>query len=72
MGEPSGIIGTILKSTPLAGLGVSPAVRDRDIVIELTEAQLKEAMLKGADPRLKDAVEVRLENGKMIIRIRLF
>jgi hypothetical protein len=76
MGELSmseeGILKMMMEGSPLKGIGVMPKVLDNDIVVELTEEQLKSILLEKADERAKRAVSIKLENGKLILRIKLW
>jgi hypothetical protein len=76
MGELSmseeGIFKLMLEGSPLKGMGVVPKVLENDIVVELTEEQLKQILLEKADERAKRAVSLKLDNGKLILRIKLW
>jgi len=67
-----GLLSSILMGSPLAGLGITPKMVQRDIVIELTESQFKELILKNADARARSAVDVKFKEGRMILSIRLW
>lgn len=71
-----GLLRDVLKSTPLAGLGVTPQFSQNEIVVELTEAQLKDMLLSGADSNIKaraqGSMTVKLTEGKLILKIRLW
>jgi hypothetical protein len=67
-----GILKMMLEGSPLKGLGVSPQIFQNDIVIELTEEQLKNLLLEKADERAKRSVNIKIENGKLVLRIKLW
>lgn len=69
---PQGLLAGILDKTPMAGLGISPALTQNEIIIELSESQLREMLLAGADERAKSSVSVELKDKKMVLKIRLF
>jgi hypothetical protein len=71
MGE-AGLLKGILDATPLRGLGVTPQLLDREIVIELTTEQLKAMLLQNADARAKESVIIELHEGKLTLKIRLW
>jgi len=67
----AGLIHNLLKGTPLEGVGIMPSFTGNTIKIEINEAQLKELLMRDADPRFKSAVDLRIEQGKIVIEIRL-
>jgi len=67
-----GLLSQIFKNTPLAGMNITPQLVNRDLVITLTEEQFKQIILAGLDERGKRAVDIKLEQGRLIIKIRLF
>jgi hypothetical protein len=71
MGE-AGLLKGILDATPLKGLGVTPQLLEREIVIELTTEQLKAMLLQNADPKAKESVTVEIHEGKLTLKIRLW
>jgi hypothetical protein len=71
MGE-AGLLKGILDATPLRGLGVTPQLLEREIVIELTTEQLKAMLLQNADARAKESVIIELHEGKLTLKIRLW
>jgi hypothetical protein len=77
MGENvEGLLSGMLKGTPLSGLGIAPKMFDRDLVIELTEQQFKEMVFSGmkeADKaRAMQAIDIKIGEGKITIKVRLF
>jgi len=68
----AGLLKGILESTPLKGLGLTPQLTQNEIVIELTDAQLKDMLLANADARAKGSVTVECKEGKLVLKIRLF
>ena len=74
MGElkMEGLLSQIFRNTPLAQLNITPQLVNRDLVITLTEEQFKQLILSGLDERGRRAVDIKLEQGRLIIKIRLF
>jgi len=70
--SPQGLFGTILKSTPLGNMNITPQLTDRDVVIEMSQEQLKNMLLEKADERAKGAVSLELHEGKLVLKIRLW
>lgn len=74
--QPKGLLADLLKTTPLAGLNITPNLMQRDIVFEITPEQLKNAILSAPgstlDQRARDSITVEFHEGKMVIKIRLF
>lgn len=67
-----GMLKGLLGGTPLAGLGITPQVMQKDIVLEITEEQFKQIALANIEARAKDAISVEFHEKKMIIKIKLF
>ena len=67
-----GLLSQIFKNTPLANLGIQPALTQNELKIELTEHQFKQMILQGLDERGKKAVDIKIEDKKIIIVVRLF
>jgi len=70
-GLDKGLIGNILKGSPLASMGVSPQLTQKEVLIELTTEQLKALLLEKADARVKESVLVELHEGKLTLKIKL-
>ena len=67
-----GLLSQIFRNTPLASMNITPQLVNRDLVITLSEEQFKQIILSGLDERGKRAVDIKLEQGRLIIKIRLF
>lgn len=67
----SGLIHELLK--PLSGLGIKPIVEAgaREIVIELKENEVKEALLRNIDERVRRYFDVKVVNGAIRIIVKL-
>jgi len=68
----SGLLSGILEKSALSGLGVMPKFAEREIVVEMTESQLRQLLLQNADDRAKNAVTIELHEGKLSLKIRLW
>lgn len=69
--ERSGLLGNILGGTPMANLGITPQILQNEIVIEMTQDQLKSMLLQNADAKAKGSVAVELHEGKLVLKIKL-
>jgi hypothetical protein len=77
MGEvPEGIISGFLKGTPLASLGISPKMLERDLIIELNEQQFKDMVFSGMKEsdkaRAMQSIDIKISEGKITVKMRLF
>jgi len=77
MGEiAEGLLSGFFRGTPLAGLGITPKMLERDLVIELNEQQFKDMVFSGMkEPdktRAMQAIDIKITEGKIVIRVRLF
>lgn len=67
-----GILKNLLQGTPLSGFNILPQLTQNEIIIELTQEQLKAILLERTDERAKQAVTVECKEGKLILKIKLF
>ncbi|MEM2446862.1 MAG: hypothetical protein QW734_09410 [Candidatus Bathyarchaeia archaeon] len=67
-----GLLSGLLKGTPLANLNIIPQLTQNEIVIEMTQEQLRSLLLEKSDERAKKAVTVECHEGKLMLKIRLF
>jgi hypothetical protein len=71
-----GLLSGFFKNTPLAGLGVLPKLEQKELTIELSEQQFKDLVFSGMKPedkaRAMQCIDVKIEQGKIIIKVRLF
>jgi hypothetical protein len=70
--DTTGLIKGLFDKSPLSGMGISPQLLDRDLVIELTVEQLKNMLLQNADERAKNSIQIELHEGKLTLKIRLW
>lgn len=74
MGElkmSEGILNSLLRSMPFSSMSLSPVLTDRDLVIEVTQDQLREILLANADERARRSISVECHEGKIVLRVRL-
>ena len=67
-----GLLSDIVKQLSQMGLSIKPTLVNNELTIVFTEQEFKEATTRGLDPRAKEAITIKFENGKMIIKIKLF
>jgi hypothetical protein len=71
-----GLLTGFFKNTPLAGLGVLPKLEQKELTIELSEQQFKDLVFSGMKPedraRATQCIDVKIEQGKIVIKVRLF
>ncbi|MEM2696236.1 MAG: hypothetical protein QXU09_04800 [Thermoproteota archaeon] len=67
-----GLLKNILVGTPLANLNLMPQLTQNEIVIEMTQEQLRSLLLEKTDERAKQAVTIECKEGKLILKIKLF
>jgi hypothetical protein len=68
----AGILKTLFEAMPVGMQGIKPQLTQNELVIEFTEDQLREMLLKNADERAKQSVTLQLLDKKLVIKIRLF
>jgi hypothetical protein len=73
---PEGLISGLFKGTPLSGLGLTPKILERDLIIEMTEQQFKDLVFSGMKPedksRAMQSIDIKIGDGKITIKVRLF
>jgi len=67
-----GLFKTLLTGTPLANLNILPQLTQNEIVIEITQEQLKSLLLERTDERAKRSVTIECHEGKIVLKIKLF
>jgi len=67
-----GLLRGLLQGTPLANLNLMPQLTQNEIVIEITQEQLRNLLLQNTDDRARQAVTIELHEGKLTLKIRLF
>jgi len=67
-----GLLKGMFAGLPLGSLGVTPQLTQREIVIEMTEAQFAQLALERTPPEARNAISIKFENGKMVIKIKLW
>jgi hypothetical protein len=71
-----GLLSSLFKGTMLSNIGLRPQVMDKDIVIEISEQQFKEMVFSGFTgenrTRALNSVDIKLLEGKIIVKIKLF
>lgn len=68
----TGLLSDILTKSALGGLGITPQFAQRDIIVEMSEQQLRQLLLANADARAQSAVTLELHEGKLVLKIRLW
>lgn len=74
MGESmsEGLLRMMLQGTPLSSLNILPQLTERELVVEITQDQLRTLLLQNVDERAKQAVTIECHEGKLTLKIRLF
>jgi len=67
-----GLIQQMLKETPLADVKVQPKLEQKDIVITLNEEQFRNLALGKVDPKVRNTISIKIHEGYIEVRIKLF
>jgi hypothetical protein len=67
-----GLLGDLFGKTPFGMAGITPQLSQKEIVVEMTQEQLRVMLLQNADARAKDSVTIELHEGILVLKIRLF
>jgi len=68
----SGLLGELFKQFNLLGIKSKPELLNNELIITITEDEFKEVVFKGLDERAKNNISIKLENGRMVIKVKLF
>jgi hypothetical protein len=71
-----GLISQMMKGTGLNGIGVMPKLEEKDLTIEINEQQFKDLIFANIKPedkaRVSSAVQIKISEGKITLKVRLF
>lgn len=68
----AGILKNLISGMTIPGTSLQPRVEGNEIIIELDEKQLAELMFRDVDPRYKPSLSLRVLDGRVVIRIKLW
>mgnify|MGYP000406751283 FL=1 len=68
----SGLLGELFKQFNIMGIKSKPELLNNELVITITEQEFKEVVFKGLDERAKNNISIKLEDGKIVIKVKLF
>lgn len=66
-----GLVGLLLQSMNVRGVELKPYLDNNEIVIEINEEQVKDVAFAGLPPQQRDIMQIKLYEGKMVIRIKV-
>lgn len=67
-----GVFRDLFRGTPLEKVGLVPKLTTNEIVIEINEEQFKQIALEGVDPKIRQYIDVKILNGKIVMKIKLW
>ena len=67
-----GLLSPLLSQLSALGIKLNPQMINNELVIEVTENDVQNAILKDANPQIKNLVKIELHEGKMVIKVKLF
>jgi len=68
----SGLLGELFKQFNIMGIKSKPELLNNELVITITEQEFKEVVFKGLDERAKNNINIKLEDGRIVIKVKLF
>lgn len=66
-----GLLKTIFRDMKFGGIPLTPTLANNELVISITQEELKQMLLANADERAKSCVSVECKEGRLILKIRL-
>lgn len=70
--SPQGLLGVLLQGLNIQGTDVRPILENNILRIELNEEQVKQIAFKDLKPEQRSIMDIKLQEGKMTILIKLF
>jgi hypothetical protein len=69
---PEGMLKGLLSQMGLPSLATQPMLTQNEILITITEQEMDQVMKRGLDERAKNNISLKIENGKVIIKMKLW
>ena len=66
-----GLLTRFMQEVAKFGIHPKPALTQNELTFEISADELKNALLKGVDPRIANAMSVEVHEGKIVIKVRL-
>jgi hypothetical protein len=67
-----GILGEMLKQMNIPNISSKPVIEGGILKIEINENEVREIALRGVNENVKQYIEIKLHEGKMELRVRLY
>ena len=67
-----GLLSPFLGQLTALGLQLNPQMVGKDLVVEITQADIEKIILKDANPQTKNVMKVEVHEGKIVIKVKLF
>jgi hypothetical protein len=71
-GTPTGLMKDMLSQIGLGQLSTPPTMENQEITITITEQEMEQVMKKGLDERTKNSITLKITDGKVLIKVRLW
>ena len=67
-----GLLTRFIQEVAKFGIHPKPSLTQNELTFEISAEELRQALLKGVDPRVANSIGVEVHEGKIVIRVRLF
>jgi len=67
-----GLLTRFIQEMSKFGIHPKPSLTQNELTFEISAEELRQALLKGVDPRVANSIGVEVHEGKIVIRVRLF
>jgi hypothetical protein len=69
---PEGLLKGLFSQMGLSGLMTPPMFKENELEIAITEEEMDQVLKRNLDERAKNAIRLKLENGKLVIKVKLW
>jgi len=66
-----GLLSAFLQEMSKLGIHPKPSLTQNELTFEISEDELRQALLKGVDPRVANSISVEVKEGRIVIKVRL-
>ncbi len=67
-----GLLSPFLGQLSALGFQLNPQLMGKELVVEITQADIEKIIFKDANPQTKNVMKVEIHEGKIVIKVKLF
>jgi len=66
-----GLLTAFMQEMSKFGIHPKPSLTQNELTFEISAEELRNALLKGVDPRVANTIGVEIHEGRIVIKVRL-